>query len=123
MIAIFLRASPAEPIHEIRLWRRSCTLWSDIICIGSIELEDSQTWLCIQRTRNIVCLSRKMSQWPARCIPHNVYGSRGSPGIDGAKGERVQASVPRLSNQPRLQRRDGERGGSRGCYPRQGTSV
>jgi len=30
-----------------------------------------------------------------RRIPNNVYGSGGSPGIDGAKGERVQASVPR----------------------------
>jgi hypothetical protein len=44
---------------------------------------------------NIVCLSRKTSQWLARCIPNNVYGSGGGSGIDGAKGERVQASVPR----------------------------
>jgi hypothetical protein len=70
-------------------------MWSDIIRIGSIELEDSQTWLCIQHTRNIVCLSRKTSQDRHGAIPTTVYGSGGSPGIDGAKGERVQASVPR----------------------------
>jgi hypothetical protein len=48
-------------------------------------LEDSQTWLCIQHTRNIVSLSRKTSYGWHGASPTTFTEVESSPGIDGAK--------------------------------------
>jgi hypothetical protein len=75
----------------------------------SIELEDRQTGLCIQHTRNIVCPSRKTSQWFARTV-HPPPRLRKVGTAQGLMAPKVRefSRVFRDKQLTHVQRRDGK---------------